>query len=200
MNDKMPNNIVNINGTPSAREHNEAMSNLNQQFLINESVTGSEIGLVNLLLGSYFKGAAPENIVFPTNGFGSEFLRNSSQVDQALSNFVNKSQMSGKAGTPFVVSSLSNMFSGSFKLQDFIGSVDYSITEKNNVLTLTMTNVTSITSGTFGKELFGSKNWPRGILRNQQTGTNSNSNFSQTFSLTFSTNSVVSKYYKPEKE
>ncbi|MEV4884624.1 hypothetical protein MRBLMN1_003149 [Chitinophaga ginsengisegetis] len=199
MKDMRPNNIVNINATPSAREHNEAVSTLNKQFLINEGVSGSETGLVNLLLGSYFRGNAPENIIFPTNGYGSNFLRNSPQVDQALSNFVNMGRLSGKVATPSVVSSLSNMFSGNFKLQDFIGSVDYSITEKDNMLTLTMTNVTSITSGTFGKEFFGSKNWPRGILRNQQMGTNSNSNFSQTFSLTFPTNDVVGKYYIPEK-
>jgi RHS repeat-associated protein len=197
MKDKLPNNIVNVNATASAKEHGERVSNLNKQFHVNSNITGSETGLVNLLLGGFFKGSSPENIVFPTDGFGSTFLRNSPQVNEALSEFANKGQMLGKARAPSLTSSLSNIASG-FKLQDFVGSIDYSINTKNGTLTLTMTNVTSLTSGTLGKEALGSSNWPSSILRGSQKGTNENSNYSQTFSLTFKIEEVIKNHKKKE--
>lgn len=197
----VPSNMVNINLTPSAVQHNERINDLRKQFIVDDGVTGSENALINMLLGSYFKGNAPENIVFPTNGFGSNFLRNSPQVKEALTNFANKGQTVGKAATPFVGSSLVNMVTG-FKLQDFVGSVDYTINNKNGTLTLTMTNVTSITSGTLGKEPLGwvglSSWWPNGVTAGSQMGTNANSNFSQTFSLTFDLQEVIKEYKKAE--
>jgi RHS repeat-associated protein len=196
---KIPSNIVDINSTPSAREHNERVSSLNKQFLVNSGVTGSETALVNLLLGSFFKGNSPENIVFPTDGFGSNFLRNSPQVNEALSNFANKGQLTGKASTPSLVSSIPNIAKGSPTLADFIGSVDYSINSKDGILTLTITNVTSLTSGTLGKELIGSPNWPNGVLKGAQKDTDSNTNYTQTFSLMFNLNEVMKEYKKEEK-
>jgi hypothetical protein len=195
---KTPSNIVNINSTASAKEHNERVGSLQKQFIVSSSVTGSETGLVNLLLGSFIKGNAPENVVFPTNGFGSNFLRNSPQVNEALSNFANKGLLTGKAGTPSLLTSAPNVASGSPTLSDFIGSVDYSINTKDGTLTLTMTNVTSLTSGTLGKEAIGSSNWPKGIVKGAQKGTDANANYTQTFSLTFKIDDVMRDYKKED--
>jgi hypothetical protein len=74
---------------------------------------------------------------------------------------------------------------------DFVGSIDYSINTKDGILTLTMTNVTSLTSGTLGKELVGSSNWPNGRLKGAQKDTDANTNFTQTFSLTFNVDDVI---------
>jgi RHS repeat-associated protein len=195
-----PNNMVNINETPSAREHNERISGLNNQFHINKNVAMSEANLVNLLLGSFFRGTVPENLIFPKDGFGSELLRNSPQVNEALKKYITTGAISGKASTPSVVSSLSNEFSGNFKLEDFIGSIDYSIALSNDksTLTLTMTNVTSITSGCLGKELFGSKSWPKGVVK-EPTGDTPNGNFAQTFSLTFKVETLREAYQETTK-
>jgi hypothetical protein len=188
-----PDNVFNINSTRSATEHNERVINLSDQFHIDASVSGSESGLVNLLLGSFFNGSAPKNIIFPKDGFGSNFLRNSPQVLEALSNWKNTADangnklsfLEGRAGTPSLLSSLSN---DNFKLQDFIGSVDYNISVKNEILTLIMTNVTSLTSGTLGKEAFPSSWWPSSIIQGPYN--NAFSNFSQTFTLTFDVNKL----------
>ena len=196
---KTPSNVVNINSTPSAKEHNERVSSLQKQFIINPGTTGSETGLVNLLLGSFIKGNSPENIVFPTNGFGSNFLRNSPQVSEALSSFANKGQLTGKASTPSLFTSIPNMVAGSPTLADFIGSVDYSINTKDGILTLTITNVTSLTSGTLGKEAIGSSNWPNGVVKGMQKDTDANTNYTQTFSLTFDINEIMKDYKKEDK-
>jgi RHS repeat-associated protein len=196
---KTPSNVVDVNSTASAKIHNERVGSLQKQFIINSNVSGSETGLVNLLLGSFFKGNSPENIIFPTNGFGSNFLRNSPQVNEALSNFANKGQLSGKASAISLLSSLSNIGSGGPLLADFIGSIDYSINNKNGTLTLTMTNVTSLPSGTLGKEAIGSGNWPRGIVKGEQKDTDANTNYTQTFSLTFRLMDVMKEFKKEEK-
>jgi hypothetical protein len=104
----------------------------------------------------------------------------------------------GKASASSIPSSLSNMITGGSTLADFIGSVDYSINTKNGTLTITMTNVTSITSGTLGKEAIGSSNWPNGVLKGTQKDTNANTNYSQTFSLTFKISDVMREYRKKD--
>jgi RHS repeat-associated protein len=192
-----PNNMININETPSAREHNERISGLSNQFHVNPAATMAEGDLVNLLLGSFFKGRAPENIIFPTDGFGSEFLRNSPQVNEALDKYATNGTLSGKASTPNLASSLGNQFTGNFKLQDFIGSVDYKmeLSSDKKTLTLTMTNVTSVTSGTLGKEALPSSYWPDGIVRTAPQGT-PYANFAQTFSLTFKVEAVMATHGK----
>jgi RHS repeat-associated protein len=185
---RVPDNMVNINATPSAIIHNERISSLREQFHVSPKITVSEDGLVNLLLGSFLHGTGPENIIFPTDGIGSNFLRDSPQVKDALTAYVNKGTMSGKAATPFVLSSLWNLFTGGYKLSDFIGSVDYKIQDEGDEVLLTLTNVTSLTSGTFGKEIDPtSKTWPRGIVKGTQTGFDANNytNVAQTFSLRF---------------
>jgi hypothetical protein len=73
----------------------------------------------------------------------------------------------------------------------------YKINVKDGTVLLTMTNVTSLTSGTLGKEVFGSSLWPESVLSGSQKNTNANSNYSQTFSLTFKLEEVTGKYRKP---
>jgi RHS repeat-associated protein len=195
-----PDNMVNTNKTPSALIHNERISNLRDQFHVSPNVRGSERGLVNLLLGSFLHGTGPENIIFPTNGFGSNFLRDSPQVKEALTAFVNQGTTSGKAATPSVRKSLGNLVTTGFTLADFIGSVDYKIQYEGDDVLLTLTNVTSLTSGTFGKEIDPtSKTWPRGIVRGTQTGFDANlySNVAQTFSLRFTKLELEKYYVKP---
>jgi hypothetical protein len=81
-------------------------------------------------------------------------------------------------------------------LSDFVGPVDYSINESNGIITLTMTNISSVTSGTLGKELLPSSVWPNG----RTEGPKSHRNFAQTFSLTFQTTDVKAVYKeKPKK-
>ena len=194
---KIPPNIVNINRTPSSAFHNERVSILQKQFHFSSGVSGSEAGLVNLLVGGFLRGTTPENIVFPKNGFGSEFLRNSTQVDQILESFVKHGTMKGKAGTPKVSSSISNLIDGDgFKLEDFVGSVDYKISISGNNLTVIMTNVTSITSGTLGKEIDGTGKylWPKSDVKDLNRIDKSLTNFSQTFSLDFKISEVKKKY------
>jgi hypothetical protein len=204
--ERVPSNIVNINTKPSAIEHNERVNNLNKQFHVKPTTTGSEAGLVNLLLGSFLKGTSPENVVFPKNGFGSEFLRDSPQVIEALTKYANLKGNDGKyldkledkANTPRIIDS----FRDAFKLKDFIGSVDYSIKKVGDLLTVTLTNVTSLTSGTLGKELetklFGTTHfWPEGKLKGSIKGDDTNTNYTQTFSLTFKLEDL--KQYEKKK-
>jgi hypothetical protein len=75
-------------------------------------------------------------------------------------------------------------------------SVDYSINTKGNQLTIILTNVTSLTSGTLGKELFPSALWPSSILIGSQLGTNENTNYAQTFSITFKLSEVMKEFKK----
>ncbi|MCC5918804.1 MAG: RHS repeat-associated core domain-containing protein [Cryomorphaceae bacterium] len=196
--ENIPDNMVNIN--PSAIAHNKRINSLNEQFHVSANLNGIEKGFVNLLLEGFLKGVGPENIIYATDGYGSNFLRNSAQVKAALTSFINDGISEGKVGGASIFSSIQNATIEDLKLEDFIGSVDYKITLDGGIITLTMTNVTSLTSGSLGKELdFTSIYWPKGILRDSRPrGMYEYSNTAQTFTLTFSMEEIKNLYMKQD--
>gem|GEM_PF-6074317 len=58
----------------------------------------------------------------------------------------------------------------------------------SNEVMIIITNVTSLTSGTLGKEAYPPSEWPNSILRSDSPYPQPGSNTSQTFQLTFKIN------------
>jgi hypothetical protein len=63
-------------------------------------------------------------------------------------------------------------------------------------LLLTMTNITSLTSGTLGKEILPLDLWPKGEMPGKYI--KKYTNFSQTFSLTFKLDDIIKQYQKDD--
>lgn len=172
-----------------------------QVFKVDESNAGQfnnyEAFVVNRLLDGFVSGQGYENYEFPENGIiSSKFLK--SDILKAALNDFNKSPSSN------TVKNKQYSFGAQALIKDRLrnGTI-YNITGMTGSGTITIVptitgvrikifNITSLTSGTLGKELFGEKNYPNSYVRedNKQTPFG---NISQTFNL-FIPNEDFKKY------
>jgi RHS repeat-associated protein len=148
----------------------------------------------NFLLGTMIHGVGPENIVFPTNGVVSNFLKEAGIVDDAMDAWyslnqgktdlvTNSSQFSGNSHAPNAVIS-----GGIFHPETFIGSASVTIKPiSDKEVMVVIFNVTSLTSGDIDKHMLLNE-YPISVVRDtdpQNGGTaNRYGNISQIYSFT----------------
>ncbi len=152
------------------------------------------IDFSNFLLGNMINGDGPENIVFPTNGRVSTYLKNSGIANDAIEAFYKKnasyngeyligftSEMSGN--THSLGSVLEN---GLWHPETFLGSATVTVSKTNaEEIMVEIFNVTSITSGDLWKHMPWN-HYTKSVVRNNDGKTEKNKygNISQTFSFT----------------
>jgi RHS repeat-associated protein len=168
--------------------------NTNTQFLLkNESSFSSEQDLVNTLLGDFFWGNGPENIVFPHNGKYSKALAGSIMVGETLVKWAKAGNKDGKFswGMGLRGEITVDVNSGFTSLEHFIGSATLKVsTQSDKTIKVEIFNVTSLTSGDYMKDvpiikwLYGAP--LKSTVRNGNVGTSQveYSNQSQYFSFT----------------
>ena len=145
------------------------------------------------MLGGMIDGTIPENIVFSENGTVSSYLRGSAVLNKAIRDWYKAGQSSDPFGIDYGPSEQINDFGNNLSfttIGNFVGSARAQITfsEKDDILKITITNVTSVHSGDYMKHM----NWHKNvttpfILRDTKNkSAQPYSNFSQTYQLRFS--------------
>lgn len=154
----------------------------------------------NFILGCLIYGVGPENISFPTNGTVSSSLKESGIVKDALSKFYalnkgktgNLSSMSSEINGTTPSNNLRSIFqNGFFHPETLIGSANVRVEQYDSThLLVTIFNITSLTSGDFGKHLPGNE-YPQSLIREKietQIRKVEYGNTSQTYSFTIPIN------------
>lgn len=194
-----PGSIPDLRASPSGVQWGE-YTNDNRATYISPTVSGSEIGWINLMLGHMIEGTGPENYVFPMDGYVSNFMRNSQILDYAFMEWY-------RAGTPDyfswkpaygaseqILDVFQNMSwppqNSVLTMPNFVGSADIYF-KKVDAYTIEVLifNVTSVTSGDYHKHYSWHGSWPESSARdpNNFTGyAQPYTNISQSFNLTFS--------------
>ena len=144
-----------------------------------------EAFVVNELMQNFVSGKGPENYDFPTNGvISSKFLK-SDIVQAALSDFKAGKTVNNKqynfGFTDLVKDTYRN--GSPFSITGLTGSGTILINETSEGIFINIFNITSLTSGAFGKEFFGEKNYPKSSVRDPENGRTPFGNISQNFSL-----------------
>ncbi len=158
---------------PSGQCHRE-FTNMSQFLVIHDSIKGVESAWINLLLGHFLKGTGSENIVFPVNHAVSNFMKPSFIVNSAINAYLDYLSAGGK-GEFHIKPSFSTCFFAEtsnrltpLTMPQFVGSADIYISQTgtDNFL-FRIFNVSSITSGSLGKEIFPDQYWPVSVVRDE---------------------------------
>lgn len=143
-----------------------------------------EAFVVNELMQNFVSGTGPENYDFPTNGIISSKFLKSDIVQAALKDFKSGQTVENKqynfGASELVKDTKRN--GTPFNITGFTGSATILIKATSDGIFINIFNVTSLTSGTFGKELFSEDNYPKSYVRDPNKRTPFG-NISQTFSL-----------------
>lgn len=164
------------------------------QFNIDESNAKEfgnyELGVVSMLLNQFVSGKGPENYSFPENGIiSNKFIENKSAIlKAALTKFLKNPTMNVGEQFSFGFGDLvsDRKETGTLSsITGYVGSAYISI--ENNAarggVVIQIFNVTSLTSGSLGKEVDLTKTtWPKSIMRDPNEVT-PYGNISQTFNL-----------------
>jgi RHS repeat-associated protein len=176
--------------------NSQAITNTTSAFN-SASESGSEKAWINLMLGGMIKGTIPENIIFSENGTVSNYLRGSATLNKAVRDWYKAGQSSEpfgiNYGAPEQINDAVNNLSV-FSIGNFIGSARAQITysEKDDVLRVTITNVTSVHSGDYHKHFYWHDEEAPFLIRNpKETKPQPYTNFSQTYQLKFSYKSIM---------
>jgi len=195
--------VPDLKDSPSGTENNE-YTNTSSALNVKPTITATDKGWINLMMGHFIKGTGPENWVFPVNGSVSEKMRDAYIINNALSDWYNWHYLLGRSDNEFHMKSsydlmgqiddLGSHFSP-FSISNFVGSADVYIKKVDSkTLLVRVENVTSVTSGDFAKHLPWNS-WPKSLVRNPNT-TNPQpyTNISQTFQLTYDIQNIIDKY------
>ncbi len=129
-------------------------------------------------------GKGPENYVFPVNGIISSKFWESDILKAAVSNYVIGKNVTNEqyhfGAGDFATDAWDN--GTIFNITGFTGSGTITMVKKDEGLYIEIFNITSLTSGTLGKEVFGKKNYPKSYVREDDSITPFG-NISQTFQL-----------------
>jgi RHS repeat-associated protein len=162
----------------------------------------NSVDLANYLLGCMINGIGPENIEYPENGVISTSMAYSGVAQEALFKFyqLNKGRtdlvpFSGEINGD-VYNPISMVTKGLvhdnwifFHPETFTGSASVTITPigkdkfGNEALRVTIFNITSLTSGDYGKHLYGN-NRVSSKIRGNDSSKNKYANISQKYSYT----------------
>jgi hypothetical protein len=154
-----------------------------------------EAFVVSKLMENFVRGEGPEYYIFPTNGIiSSEFLK-SDILKDAMNDFRIGKTVEKKQYTYNLIDLAKNVLRfGTFNnINGLVGSGNITIRKVNNGVLIKIFNITSLTSGTFGKEIFKNNVWPKSYIRNH-TNKTPYGNISQTFGL-FVTDDMVPVYF-----
>lgn len=169
--------------------------NYNKVFYVDESdassYTNYETYMVAYMMVAFVSGTGPENYDFPENGVISKAMLHSSVVMQAVKMF-NEGNCQPQQYTfdlnDLIINCRNNDFN-LFNIEGMVGSATVTITPAaNDMLSITIFNITSLTSGAYFKDLYkkmtgGSELFfPNSIMRNPNQKT-PYGNISQTFHL-----------------
>ncbi|KQX15075.1 hypothetical protein [Flavobacterium sp. Root420] len=192
--------------TESANTYNMYVNN-SESYFVDESnskkFNNYEAYVVGSLTYNFFNGTGPENYVFPENGIISSKFKDSDIVKKALEEY--KSSNGAAQQFSFGFSELAkdaNKNSTLFSITGFVGSGTIVISPKKDDLQVQIFNITSLTSGAFGKELFfwdKEKYYPKSYVRKENENVPFG-NISQTFSFTVSKKSLEENKPKNKSE
>jgi RHS repeat-associated protein len=183
-------------GSQSALQFRE-YTNTNTAFFISPNAKGSDGAWINLMLGNYMWGEGYENWVFPEGSTMTSSVKNSNVVAKALINMGNSSSYSSKIEFTPIDQGESLFRNKSFlTAENFVGSANtYLHVNSDKSISVTVFNVTSITSGDIVKHL-PFMSWPVSIVRDKpgcasDRGLTPWSNISQTFNFTLNQNEAA---------
>lgn len=143
-----------------------------------------------VLLNNFATGNGPENYVFPENGVVSSMMKNSTIVNNALSEFRESGLDQYQAQYGFGKGALLlNVTSEAtpFNIEGFVGSGTITMVKTENTIEVTVFNITSLYSGAYTAKassgvLFSP---PTSNVRDPDSSSNTYyGNISQTFSFT----------------
>lgn len=163
--------------------------NQNTLFNVDESNANNykdyPLNVVTEMMNNFISGKGPENYNFPVNGIISrEFLR-SHVLHNALKAYLKSPDTEYKEQIEFGVFNLLNDIRKNetiASIPGMTGSASITITPGEKGISVKIFNITSLTSGSFGKELANEDLWPKSRMRTDN-GNNSFSNISQTYNL-----------------
>jgi RHS repeat-associated protein len=182
----------------------------NTQFYVDESNANDykdfEAAVNSSIMKGFVTGTGPENYVFPRNGIiSSKFLKSDVLKDALQKYLLKPSNEYGPKQSEFGINELGKDIWNNRTLfgsvTGLVGSAEISITPSNNGINIDIFNVTSITSGAFGKEfykaIFGEIGerllYPKSYVR-EPGATTEFGNVSQKFSLFIPFNAEGDKY------
>jgi len=170
----------------SASKYNMYVSN-SKKFIVDESnakeFNDYETFVINKLLQNMVTGNGPENYVFPINGIMSVKFLQSDILKSAYNDF-----LSNKTVSKQYEFGASDLLSDTWRngniynITGFVGSGNITMTTTKDGVFVKIFNITSLTSGTLGKELFTKENYPKSYVREDGSKTPFG-NISQEFSL-----------------
>lgn len=171
----------------SADKFNMYVSN-SKEFIVDESNAKNfndyETFVVDEMLQNMVTGNGPENYVFPTNGIISSKFMESDILKSAVKDHLSGKTVNNKQysfdGADLISDTWRN--GNIYNITGFVGSGTITITTTKDAVFIEIFNITSLTSGTLGKEAFGEKNYPKSSVREEGSKTPFG-NISQTFSL-----------------
>jgi|GEM_PF-2872761 len=181
------NNYVTDTDDKSADRFNMYV-NTTQTLKVDESNAGLyknyESYIVAKLMSGFVGGYGAENYEFPENGIISSKFLNSDILHEALGRHLAGEELRNEQiGFGFSTLAQDTWRNGTiFSITGLAGSGNITITPTDAGIQIKIFNITSLTSGAFGKEAFGKDNYPASYVRNPgQTITFGN--ISQTFNL-----------------
>jgi len=151
--------------------------------------------VVSVLLSNFVTGKGPENVEFPVNGIISSKFLQSDILHNALKDYLAK-PVGRSQQYPFGFKELTNDLKRNgtlFSMTGLVGSGMITIEPTADGIKIKIFNITSLTSGSLGKELFPQDSWPHSYVRAYKTIT-PYGNISQTFNL-FIPNANIKKVY-----
>jgi hypothetical protein len=190
---------------PTSADKFNLVVNTEKVFKVDERNASSyknyEALVVTAIMRSFVSGEGPQNLEFPTNGIISSQFLESDILHQALGDFI-KNQSNIDQQYNFKGKELINDVAKNgtiFSITGLVGSANIKLTKLNSGdIQVKIFNVTSLTSGTFGKEMFEEEKYPTSYARDPN-GKTTYGNVSQTFNLMIKKDQIQSTYdsYKP---
>jgi RHS repeat-associated protein len=178
--------VTDTKGDPT-NQFNMYVSN-GSTFKVDESNANQfnnyEAFVVNTLMQNMVSGTGAENYDFPTNGIISSKFLQSDILKSAVADFNSGNKVESKQYA-FGAKELYNDTKRNgtlFNITGLTGSGMITIVPNKDGIQVKIFNITSLTSGTFGKEALDKSKWPKSYARDPEK-TTPYGNISQTFNL-----------------
>ena len=172
----------------SAKKYNMFVT-MNKVFNVDESdavnYLNYEAHMVSAIMTGFVTGTGPENYNFPENGIISSLFIGSDVLNAAIADFNKEKYLNGATSIHldwFLWQKCIKRKELPYNVTGLVGSANITIIPgKNNMLKITIFNITSLTSGALGKEIAPKeKLYPKSYMRVLKF---SYGNVSQTFNL-----------------